>query len=83
VRRRRFIAATEGLQNDTFIVEQRGELMIDANHYKDAEDDVVIVNSDWSVVRLSASLLAQETPERIRQALRQIYRDKYAARQRS
>lgn len=56
--------------------------MVDATRYKDTEDDVVIVNSDWSVVRLSASFVAQENPERVSQALRQIYRDKYAARQR-
>jgi hypothetical protein len=57
--------------------------MIDASRYKDTEDDVVIVNSDWSVVRLSASLMAQSRPEEVRDALRRLYAGKYRAAQRS
>ena len=54
--------------------------MIDADRYKDTEDDVVIVNSDWSEMRLSASLLAQKRPEEIRDMLRHLYAGKYRQR---
>ncbi|HJU04962.1 MAG TPA: hypothetical protein VJ692_07380 [Nitrospiraceae bacterium] len=53
--------------------------MIDPEKYKDTPDDVVIVNPD-NVIRLSASMVAQESPEEIRRQLRRVYEGMFRKR---